>query len=100
MRYDAESNVKHREPWQRGRRGSLCPKDIDERTAQGMLQGSDVVGTKRYAVRDGRAYCAQEHRPGLWHGYPLGWAAVPFQLRQKWKSEGLVRRRDIRRNWD
>jgi hypothetical protein len=24
-----ESNPKHKEPWQRGARGSLCPKDAD-----------------------------------------------------------------------
>ena len=100
MRYDAKSNVKHREPWQRGRRGTLCPKDINEEMAQVLLQDSEAVGAKRYALHEGRAYCAQEHRPGLWHGYPVGWVAVPIELRQKWKGEHLVRKSDIRRNWD
>ena len=97
MRY--QSNPKHKEPWQRGNRGSLCPKDIDQRIAQELLEGSAAADRKRYAVRDGRAYCAQQHRAGLWHGYPVGWVEVPVALRIRWKREGRVKRRDIQKHW-
>lgn len=98
MRYD--SNPKHSTPWQRGRRGSLCPTDINEETAQALLLNSEADGDRRYACRDGRAYRAQQHRPDLWHGYPVGWVKVPVRIRQKWRHEGVVRRSDIKRNWD
>ena len=97
MEYD--SNKKHSEPWQRGRRGSLCPKEVRGIAAE-LLDGSDPVGSRRYAVYDGRAYCAQEHRPGLWHGYPVGWKEVPPRLRIQWRKQKRVRSRDINQNWD
>lgn len=97
MRY--EGNPKHRKPWQPGRRGTLCPDDIDRAIAQRLLADSALEGAKRYAVHEGRAYCAQEHRPGLWHGYPIGWEDVPEHLRRRWLREGRVRRRDIKRHW-
>jgi hypothetical protein len=34
-----EPNAKHKEPWQRGARGSLCPRGVD---AEVLLEGSEV----------------------------------------------------------
>ena len=36
----------------------------------------------------------------FWHGYPIGWVAVPVEIRQQWLHAGRVRQRDIKRNWD
>ncbi len=94
MRY--ESSRKHRQP---GGWHSLCPKAIDSETALALLAGSVAMGKKRYAVHDGRAYCAHEHGSDVWHGFPVGWEKVPKSLRIKWLREGRVRRRDIKRNW-
>lgn len=96
MRY--EGNPKHKEPWQRGRRGSLCPR-LEPETVRGLLENAESEGDKRFAYHEGRAYCAQEHAPGAWHGYPVGWKEVPPTLRRKWQEEGLVRRRDIKTHW-
>lgn len=98
MRY--ESNNKHSEPWQPGRKGTLCPRSIDKKQAAELLAKSEAVGKKRYAVLDGHAYCAQQHILGVWHGYPVGWVKVPEILRRKWQHERLVSRSDIRRHWD
>lgn len=95
-----ESNPKHKEPWQRGRKGALCPKNIDQATARRLLSGSELVDGKRYAVDDGRAYCAQEHRTDVWHGYPVGWAEVPESLRREWRKVGRMKRKDVRDHWD
>ena len=97
MRY--ESNPKHKDPRQPGCRGTLCPKEVDLSIARQLLEGSELEGGKRYAVHEGRAYCAQQHRPDLWHGYPIGWEDVPEHLRRRWLREGRVRRRDIKRHW-
>lgn len=97
MRY--KSNSKHKEPWQRGRRGTLCPRDVDRTIAEQLLAGSDPEGGKRYAAHAGRAYCAQHDGHNVWHGYPVGWKEVPEKLRRKWLREGRMQRRDIRKHW-
>ena len=96
MRY--ESNQKHSEPWQRGRRGSLCPKEVQDFALQ-LLKNSEPDGDKRYAVHRGRAYCAQQQHEGVWHGYPVGWVEVPEYIRRKWLRSRHVSRREIRRHW-
>lgn len=98
MRY--ESNPKHSEPWQRGRRGAQCPADLGQEQAERLLHTSELAGRKRYAVFEGQAFCAQEHRHGVWHGYPVGWVQVPQSIRRKWVALRMVRRHDIKRNWD
>ncbi len=97
MRY--ESNPKHSEPWQRGRRGTLCPPDVRP-LAQELLDASVLVGSKRYATHRGMAYCAQGNQADVWHGYPIGWKYVPYELRRDWRRNREVTGRDIRRHWD
>ena len=98
MRY--ESNPKHSDPWQPGRRGARCPTDVTPEVAERLLQTSELVDRKRYAVFEGQAFCAQEHTHGVWHGYPVGWKHVPHAIRSRWRSEGAVRRSAIRANWE
>ena len=97
MRY--ESNPKHKDPWQSGRQGTLCPGNVDQAIAERLLEDSETSGNVRYAVHEGRAYCARKHGDDVWHGYPLGWEEVPESLRRRWVREGRVRRRDINRYW-
>lgn len=94
-----EGNPKHKKPWQPGRRGSLCPPQFDIETATELLEGSEASAGKRYATRDGIAYAAQEHRPSVWHGYPVAWSEVPETFRRRWLSEGKVSRSEIRARW-
>jgi hypothetical protein len=89
-----ESSPKHRPIPAPGRRGSICPPFAD---GPSLLKGSDLVGGKRYATDGMHAYCAQEHRPGRWHGYPVGWVEVPPRLVQEWISSGKVSRRTVRK---
>ena len=98
MRY--EGNPKHKQRWQRGRRGSLCPESMDLETAQALLSASEPEGGKRYAVHEGRAYCAQRHGDDSWHGYPVGWAEVPENLRSAWLAQRRLQRRDVKRRWN
>ena len=46
-----ESNPKHSDPWQRGRRGSLCPKEVRP-IAEKLLEGSELV--ERETIRGTR----------------------------------------------
>ena len=95
-----ECNPKHKEPWQRGRKGSLCPRDITQDQAQRLLEESVSEGKKRYAVHDGKAYCAQGHLNECWHGYPVGWREVPDFIRNDFMDRGRVTRREIKTYWN
>ncbi len=96
MRY--EGNPKHKEPWQRGRRGSICLPEAHDR-ADELLESSELFGDKRYATFGDRAYCAQEHRQGAGHGYAVGWKEVPDSIRRRWVKQQIVRRQAIRKYW-
>jgi hypothetical protein len=95
-----QANPKHKDPWQAGRKGSLCPRDLDETQRQRLLDESVTQGDKRYATDGTRAFEAQEHEPGKWHGYPVGWKEVPEGIRRTWIEEGTVKRRDLRTFWE
>lgn len=93
MRYEASD--KHKHPWQRGRKGSLCPKDADGATL--LAESVSGSGRKRYATDGERAYAAAQHRPGLWHGWPVGWKEVPPPIVREWLNEGRVRQRAVKK---
>ena len=94
-----ESNPKHSEPWQRGRKGSICPPGLDP---QALLDGSVVDPSqpvKRFATDGCRPYCGQQHREGLWHGYPQQWREVPQKLWRQWLKDGTVSKKCLREHW-
>ena len=93
-----ESNPKHSEPWQRGARGSLCERDVRPLASE-LLKKSVLSGKMRYAVHDGKAYCAKEHKPGRWHGHPVGWREVPTKVVANWVKEKRVTKREIDKFW-
>ena len=84
-----ESNPKHKEPWQPGARGSFCPVALHP-LAQKLLDESELMNNKRYAVHEGKAYCAQEHAEDRWHGYPVLWREVPEVTKRKWLNEEKI----------
>ncbi len=94
-----ESNPKHRDPWQAGRKGSICEPDVRPEAAS-LLSSSVTWEGKRYAVFQGRAYCAQEHSPNRWHGYPVGWVEVPAKLARRWIREAKLTNHDRKRYWE
>ena len=94
------ANPKHKEPWQRGRRGSLCPTEITPSIAADLLERSEVSGQSRYANYLGRAYRAFEDPSTLaWHGFPVAWVEVPQAIWQKWLQLGEITRSDVRKYW-
>ena len=94
-----ESNPKHRDPWQIGKKGSLCEPEVRPISAD-LLRTSVFWEGKRYAVHGGRAYCAQEHSPNRWHGYPVGWVEVPSKLARQWIRDGDLRNHDRKKYWE
>ena len=94
-----EPNRKHKEPWQPGARGSLCPSDAD---GPALLVDSAVDPNhpgKRYATDGKLAYCGHEHSPGCWHGFPVEWRKVPQKLRDEWLAQRRVTKRSVKEHW-
>lgn len=80
-----EPNPKHKPMPVSDRRGSICPSNANGPL---LLSQSDLLGTKRYATDGESAYCAQQHAPGRWHGYPIPWDEVPPRLaRSGWRPK-------------
>jgi hypothetical protein len=94
-----EGNPKHRDPWQRGRRGALCPRGISAERAQELLLDSFARAGQRYAVQSGQLFAAKEHRTGLWHAHPVWWSDAPPDVFAHFRNSGLVSSRDLRRLW-
>jgi len=94
-----EPNPKHKEPWQRGARGSLCPKGVDSVALLAASVADPLHPGKRYATDGERAYCGQEHLTGRWHGYPVQWKEVPAAIRRILVDKYQVSRRDLREYW-
>jgi hypothetical protein len=97
-----EGNPKHKEPWQPGRKGSLCPKDVTLERARELLDSSVENGSARYAADKGRAFCARQHNraKNRWHGYPVAWKEVPSDVRQELIAKGKVLVRDVKKYWE
>ena len=94
-----EGNPKHKDPWQPGRKGTLCPKELID-AAQQLLERSVVDGKTRFSTDGERAFQAHEHAPDLWHGHPVGWVEVPEKLRRTWVESKVVTRAMVKRYWN
>lgn len=101
LRY--QGSPKHKAPWQPGRKGSLCPKEITLEQAQKLLEASDpdprATSRKRYAIYQGRPFCAAVGEMDVYHGWPIGFSDVPAKLIQRWIDEGIITRSDVERHW-
>lgn len=95
MRYIG--NPKHSDPWQPGKRGSLCPKEVKPH-AQELLDGSIPYGNQRYAIFNGVPYEGQSDNSGEdWHGYPVGIAKVPEDVLKTWLESGSITNKMIKK---
>ena len=77
----------------------MCTKMQSEQASQ-LLGASMLYEGRRYAVLDGKAFCADQHGTDVWHGWPVGWIEVDEPLRRRLISSGQVRKRQIDRYWD
>jgi len=96
-----EGNPKHKEPWQPGRKGSLCPADIGAERARMLLREAVPLGKTRFAADRGRPFCAQLHDAdrNRWHGYPVCWREVPHNVRQAVRDRFGVSNAELKRYW-
>lgn len=95
------ANPKHKEPWQRGRRGALCGDALG--VALFKASSPDPSNPNRRWATDGRRfYAAQSSRHQdaegnlHWHGYPVGAVEVPTAVMRSWVAQSIVSRRASR----
>jgi hypothetical protein len=84
---------KHKEPWQRGRRGSQCPRDVDASALLSSSVAHPRNARRRYATDGTRFF---EARPSnvqdaagddLWHGHPCDIATVPSTIQRQRRAQ-------------
>lgn len=115
-----QGSPKHKNRPARGRKGTLCPEwthstpngglgtDVDDHPwhlteAHRLLLDSEPCpedSGRRYATARGVAFVAVRTDDKTWHGYPLPWQDVPAELKDRWREQGLVTRRDLNRYLD
>ncbi|GHV40237.1 hypothetical protein FACS1894187_20990 [Synergistales bacterium] len=99
-----KGNAKHKEPWQPGRKGSLCPsvKKMPGLDPQRLLNSGMSYKNKIYSVYEGiafAAHCEGEMPNGntLWHGFPVPWNSVPEDICNQWLKNNVVSKKQIRK---
>jgi filamentous hemagglutinin len=66
--------------------------DLDNKTAQDVLNSSVQGGRQRYGVYDGKVYEFQPDNIGGWHGYPIPGNQAPTEVLRSFRDEGTISR--------
>jgi filamentous hemagglutinin len=64
--------------------------DLDDSTAQSVLEKSLPAGKQRYGFHDGKLYEFQPDNVGGWHGYPILGNKAPPSVLKSLRSEGCI----------
>ena len=71
--------------------------DLDDATAQGVLNDGIQEGKQIYGYKDGKAYEFQPDNAGTYHGYPVSGNEVPNKILREWRNNGTLSNREYRR---
>jgi hypothetical protein len=105
MPHTYEPNPRHKQPWQPGARGTLCPRGADGAVLFETATQDPIRPGKRYNTDGQRAYCAHpnarldpddDQQHVVWHGFPVQWGAVPIAVQRQWVAEGRIPRVRLR----
>jgi hypothetical protein len=97
-------NPRHKQPWQPGARGTLCPKGVDGAALLKTATADPNHPNKRYNTDGECAYCAHSssrnvadgEQEVVWHGFPINWRDVPAAVQRQWIADGLLARLRLR----
>lgn len=93
-----EPNPKHKHSPTPGRRGTLCPRDVDGPTLFATALADPRNARQRFNIRNGEAYRALPTNAvngvgdDLWHGHPFALEDVPAAVQKQWVANGLLPR--------
>lgn len=93
-------NPRHKQPWQPGARGTMCPSDVDGVALFAAATADPTKPGKRYNTDGRTAYCAHPDTKNptdpeqtiTWHGFPVSWREVPISVQRQWVAEGRLRK--------
>src|SRR5439155_20049335 len=66
------------------------PMDLDDATAQSLLDSSIEAGKQRYNYLNGKLYEFQPDNAGGWHGYPIPGTEAPNSVRKALRDAGKI----------
>jgi hypothetical protein len=92
------ASPRHKQPWQPGARGTLCPAGVDGVELFRTATANPNNPRKRYNTDGEQAYCAHpsvknlddDEQDVMWHGFPIEWRAVPPAVQRIWIEEGRI----------
>ena len=94
-----KASPRHCEPITAQSPGLKCPQ-WSASIAQEILNSAEPVGNTLQATRDGVGFVARKTQTTddgvVWHGYPEAWDRMDFELKKRWKAEGLIKGKDLR----
>jgi len=88
-----EPSPRHKRHPARGRKGRICPDDVDGHKLFEQSIVDPISNRRRYATDGRRAFmgrCTDEpgatppERDVLWHGYQVEWGRVPAAIQRHW----------------
>jgi hypothetical protein len=100
-----EPSPRHKRHPARGRKGRVCPDDVDgyKLFQQSILDTNS--NRRRYATDGSRAFmgrCTDEpdalhgDRDVLWHGYQVEWGRVPADIQRYWVATQQIQAPNFR----
>lgn len=93
-----EPNPKHKHSPTPGRRGTLCPREVDGAALFATAVPDPRNAGQRFNILNGEAYRALPTNAvngagdDLWHGHPFPLDKVPAAVQKQWVAAGLLRR--------
>ena len=93
-----EANPKHKHSPTPGRRGTLCPRNVDGAVLFATAIADPRNARQRFNILDGEAYRALTTNmvdaagEDVWHGHPLPLEDVPVAVQRQWIVDGHLSR--------
>jgi hypothetical protein len=90
MRPGHVGNVKYSPTKKHKQGGWGTTMDLDDKTAQKVLEESVQNGKQRYGLHNGKVYEFQPDNSGGYHGYPVGGSKAGSKVLRQWLNEGKI----------
>jgi len=72
------------------RGGWGTPMDLNDKTAQEVLNASVQGGKQKYGFHEGKLYEFQPDNAGGWHGYPIPGTEAPSSVLKELRESGVI----------
>ena len=91
LKYDQTQSKKHKKG------GQGTEMDLDDATAQDVLDNSIQAGKQRYGLHDGKIYEFQPDNVGGYHGYPIRGDKTPNSILKQLRNDGRISKAEYKK---